>query len=109
MRGLFILLLLFTACGPAYRGEPVYGPLLIDEPELALGQRVFMAHCHQCHPGGASGLGPGINDKPLPGWLIAFQVRNGLGVMPAFSPEEISDEELEALLRYLERLRSHGL
>lgn len=37
-----------------------------------------------------------INNKPLPGFLIKFQVRNGLGAMPAFSKEHVSPEELDA-------------
>lgn len=114
MRALLLLLLmglltaLLIACGPAYRGEPLYGPLTLETETLELGQRVFDRHCHQCHPGGAAGLGPSLNDKPLPGGLIAFQVRNGVGAMPAFSEERISDAELDALLRYMERLRAHG-
>ncbi|MDQ3397274.1 MAG: cytochrome c [Deinococcota bacterium] len=106
---LFCCAVLFlAACGPAYRGEPVVGPLSLSEPELLQGQQVFMAHCHSCHPGGAAGLGPSLNDKPLPGGLIAFQVRNGLGVMPAFSSEEMSDADLSALVAYLQALREHS-
>lgn len=106
--GLALLVVLLAACGPAYRGEPLYGPLPLATDELRLGQRVFDRHCHQCHPGGAAGLGPSLNDKPLPGGLIRFQVRHGVGAMPAFSQEQISDAELGALVRYLERLRAHS-
>ena len=101
------LLLVLAACGPAYRGEPLRGPLVTADPQVLTGERVFHAHCHQCHPGGAGGLGFALNDKPLPGGLIAFQVRNGLGAMPAFSPEEIPDAELDALVTYLLALRRH--
>lgn len=100
-----VALALLAACGPAYRGEPIYGPLNPADSKTALGEQVFYANCHQCHPGGAGGLGFGINDKPLPGGLIKFQVRNGLGVMPAFSEERISDEQLDALVAYLYALR----
>jgi mono/diheme cytochrome c family protein len=99
-------LLLLASCGPAYRGEPLYGPMTLSEPQEQLGQRVFDRRCHSCHPGGAGGLGPSLNDKPLPAGLIKFQVRHGLGVMPAFSEEEITDEELQALVRYMELLRA---
>ena len=64
-----------------------------------------MTHCYQCHPGGAAGLGPGLNDKPLPGFAIKTQVRRGLGAMPAFSPEKISDSDLDNLVAYLVTLR----
>jgi mono/diheme cytochrome c family protein len=103
-----LLLLVLTNCAPAYRGEPVAGPLDTADPQIALGERVYYAHCHQCHPGGAAGLGPGLNNLPLPGWLIGFQVRHGIGVMPAFSAEQISDEEMDALVAYMLKLREHG-
>lgn len=100
------LLSVLSACAPAYRGEPITGPLELATPTLISGQQVFHANCHQCHLGGAGGLGPSLNDKPLPGPLIAYQVRHGLGVMPAFSPERLSDKELDALVLYLEKLRT---
>lgn len=103
-----VLVGVLAGCAPAYRGEPIAGPLDVSDPQLARGRQIFAVYCHQCHPGGAGGLGPSLNDKPLPGWLIAYQVRHGLGAMPAFSPERISDEELEALIHYLEQLRGHG-
>ena len=98
-------ILLAAACGTARRGAPLTGEHEPPTPEIALGQRVFDANCAQCHPGGTQGLGPALNNKPLPGWLIRFQVRNGLGAMPAFSEEEIPDEQLEALTEYLVWLR----
>jgi mono/diheme cytochrome c family protein len=64
-----------------------------------------MAHCHKCHPNGEAGLAPGINDKPLPEFLMKTQVRVGLGAMPSFSREQISDQELDDLIRYLKTLR----
>lgn len=94
-----------SSCGSARRGEPLTGRHTLPEAEIALGQRVFDANCAQCHPGGTAGLGPALNNKPLPGWAIRFQVRNGLGVMPAFSGEQISGKELDALVAYLVWLR----
>jgi len=100
-------LLLTTACS-ARRGEPIVGPLAISETPIAHGQQVFMRECHQCHPGGEAGLAPAINNKPLPGFLIKLQVRNGLGAMPAFSQNEISPEDLDHLVDYLKALRNHS-
>ncbi|MDC4226474.1 MAG: cytochrome c [Candidatus Manganitrophus sp.] len=57
-------------------------------------------------PEGEAGLGPALNNKPLPGWMIRFQVRHGLGAMPAFSEKEISDRELDDLvIAYLKAFR----
>lgn len=100
-----VLLLLSAGCGSARRGEPLVGERQVPSAEIALGQRVFDVNCSQCHPGGEGGLGPALNNKPLPGWLIKFQVRNGLGVMPSFSSQQIGDEELDALTQYMVWLR----
>ena len=98
--------LLLTGCGPERRGEPVTEPLDPNDPRVALGHHVFSQHCYQCHPGGAAGLGPAINDKPLPVTAIKAQVRQGHFLMPKFSKDEISDEELDGVVRYLKALRS---
>ena len=74
-------------------------------PEAETGERVFMARCHECHPGGAAGLGPALNNKPLPALLIRLQTRHGLGAMPEFDEATISESELDALVAYLQELR----
>lgn len=98
-------LLLPIGCGSARRSEPLVGEKPLPNAEIALGQRVFDVSCSQCHPGGEGGLGPALNNKSLPAWLIRFQVRNGLGVMPSFSSQQISGAELDALTRYMVWLR----
>jgi mono/diheme cytochrome c family protein len=104
---LLLFTALVTACGSPRRSEPIAGPLHLTE-EAAAGERVFMRHCHQCHPGGEAGLGPALNDKPLPDFMIRFQVRQGFGAMPAFSKTDLADEDLDALLHYLTALKAHG-
>lgn len=103
-----LLLLLTQACGSARRGEPTRGPLVLQSEKLQKGQVVFMEYCNGCHPGGETGLGPAINNKPLPGFLIKFQVRKGLGTMPGFDKEHISSSELDNLVAYLKALRRNG-
>ncbi|OQW32655.1 MAG: cytochrome C [Nitrospira sp. SG-bin1] len=92
----------------ARRSEPLAGPLTISSPAIAEGRAVFMAHCHQCHPGGEAGLGPALNNKPLPAFAVRTQIRRGFGAMPAFHEDEINEVELKALIAYLEALRRHG-
>lgn len=99
-----LLIVLAAACGPARRGEPFVNLQLTDAERQ--GQEHFMHHCHQCHPGGSAGLGPALNNKPLPRSLMRFQVRHGLGAMPKFSEEKISDEDLERILDFLKALRA---
>jgi mono/diheme cytochrome c family protein len=96
-----------TACS-ARRSEPIVGPLPIADEHVLRGQQVFMQQCHQCHPGGEAGLGPAINNKPLPGFLIKLQVRQGFGAMPAFTEHHLSSEELDDVVTYLKALRKHG-
>ncbi|MEM5789284.1 MAG: cytochrome c [Syntrophobacteraceae bacterium] len=95
-------------CGSSRRGEPLVGRTLeTGSQQIAAGERVFMKYCHQCHPGGEGGLGPALNDKPAPGFLVKFQVRHGLGAMPGFPPERISDSELDSIVAYMLALRHH--
>lgn len=100
---LFLLSLSF--CGTARRGEPLYQPVAIENEEVARGQVVYMRYCDKCHPGGESGLAPAINDKPVPGFVIRFQIRNGLGAMPAFKKDVIPPEELDDLMAYIKQQR----
>lgn len=110
LTGLLVLALAasLAACGSPRRSEPIAGTLNVDDAALARGRAVFDAHCYPCHTGGEGGMGPVLNDKPLPRFLMRFQVRNGLGEMPSFSKEKIDDRELEDLLDYIVALRHHG-
>lgn len=97
--------LLLSACASARRSEPILGEMPALGATFAEGRRAFMQHCHTCHPGGEAGLGPALNNKPLPAWLITFQTRHGLGVMPAYKADHIPPEELDAIAAYLVALR----
>lgn len=103
-----LLSVMVAGCGSARRGEPVAGSMPITSSDIKQGRAVFMKHCDQCHPGGEAGLGPALNNKPLPKFLMRFQVRQGFGAMPAFSEREISEEELDHVLAYLKALKGHG-
>jgi mono/diheme cytochrome c family protein len=94
-----------ASCGDARRGPPTHPPLRLDTAAEQRGQVVFFMFCHQCHPQGEAGLGPAINNKPVPSAAIRLQVRQGLGAMPSFSDNEISERELDDLLAYLDALR----
>jgi mono/diheme cytochrome c family protein len=102
------LVLLLGACVTARRSEPIVGDKRAEANAFAEGRRVFVQHCHPCHPGGEAGLGPAINNKPLPQALMKFQVRHGLGAMPSFKPDHISSQELDQLTAYLVALRKSG-
>lgn len=94
------LLLALAACGTARRGLPAAE--LSGEDRL--GQLAFQEHCHACHPGGEAGLGPALARRPLPGFLVRVQVREGFGSMPAFSRDELSPADLDAIVAWLDEL-----
>lgn len=97
-----------AACYPNRRSEPLAGPLALEDAHLRQGRQLFDRHCYKCHGEGEGGLGPSLNDKPLPRPLLRFQVRHGLGSMPPIPPEQMSDAELDRLADYVVALRRHG-
>ena len=94
-----------VGCGSARRGEPLKGSVAITDDRVAQGRQIFMMRCDRCHPGGEAGLGPALNDKLLPGFLIHTQVRVGLGAMPSFPQESLSDRDISAIIAYLKAIR----
>jgi mono/diheme cytochrome c family protein len=110
---LFAVVALVSACGKPRRDTPYTEPVALRDPDVARGQQLFMFNCNQCHPGGAAGLAPGLNDKPLPAVAIKTQIRNGVGAMPAFDESRLIDADVDAIVKYLKSLRatrppSHG-
>jgi mono/diheme cytochrome c family protein len=101
----FATALLLLGCQSARRGEPLTGHTTPQAANLEQGRRLFYQNCHQCHPNGNAGLGPALNNKPAPRFLLKTQVRAGLGTMPSFSKDKISPEELDQLVDYLKALR----
>jgi mono/diheme cytochrome c family protein len=95
------------ACATARKTEPLAPPVNLSDPKVAHGQKVFFQHCHQCHPHGQGGLGPAIVNKPLPEFLMSFQVRHGLGTMPSFGADKIPPQDMEALMEYIKAVRQN--
>jgi mono/diheme cytochrome c family protein len=95
-----------AACGGAEHRGPPQGPEAVpDNPEEVYGETLFQKYCYQCHPGGGAGLGPALNDKPLPELAIKEQVRRGAGEMPAFSEELLPNADVDAIADYVDDLR----
>lgn len=101
--GIFVLTFA-SACHSVRRGEPFVGLMQLN-PKQERGRIVFEQRCHQCHPNGEAGLGPALNNKPAPVFLMKTQVRLGLGAMPRFGEHTISKAELDDLMAYVIALR----
>ena len=99
------LLVAAVSCHDVRSSEPLAGPLLLEDVAVIRGAELYAEHCDQCHPNGEAGIGPGIVDKPLPDFLMKLQVRAGLGVMPSFSDERISGQELDELMAYVDAMK----
>ena len=95
-----------VGCASPHRSEPFSGNLVLTG-KAAPGQIAFMRYCNGCHPHGESGLGPSLNNKPLPVPAMKLQVRTGIvgGSMPSFPPSEISDEELDQITNWISSIR----
>jgi mono/diheme cytochrome c family protein len=94
-----------TACRSPRRGEAVGRTVQKTSASIEHGRTMFQEHCYRCHPGGEGGLGPALNNKPAPRFLMKTQVRVGLGAMPSFSKDDISPKELDQLMDYVMALR----
>jgi mono/diheme cytochrome c family protein len=103
----WLALALLAGCS-GRRSEPLRGALDISDPQVARGQKVYMVRCDKCHPGGDAGLGPSLNNKPLPGFMVSFQARHGMGTMPAFTEAELPRPDMDAVVAYLKALRRNG-
>ena len=83
--------------------EPITGKVVnVENARVANGQMLYNRYCQKCHPGGGAGLGPEVIHKP--GFARRFQVRHGLGTMPAFKKKVISKHELTDIMKYLNYL-----
>jgi|SRR6185436_19076310 len=103
---IFIAILLIASCA-ARHSEPIAGKIDLSTPELKNGERQYMMYCQKCHPQGEGGLGPAISSNPAPGFVKAFQVRHGLGVMPSFKKGEIARQDLKDIKAYLHALKTN--
>lgn len=68
------------------------------------GQAVFALRCAPCHGFNGEGIvGPSFRDRPLlTTEFVLSRVRSGPDVMSSFTAEEISDEQVAAVVDYLQ-------
>ncbi len=61
-------------------------------------------HCHGYEGQGALPTGPRLAPEPMPFEVFSNIVRRPPNVMPAYSPEVLSDEKLKRVHEYLESI-----
>ncbi len=77
----------------------------IQEESFQKGKDTFVTTCGSCHGQQAQGgVGPALGGKDAT--LVQRTVRSGKGIMPAFSPNQISDGDLEDITLFLGNLPS---
>jgi ubiquinol-cytochrome c reductase cytochrome c subunit len=79
---------------------------------LSAGMQLFTLHCAGCHQEDAEGgFVTGARVPPLQGLnptQIAEAVRIGPYLMPKFPPSQISDAQLNSIIKYVLSYRNHG-
>jgi mono/diheme cytochrome c family protein len=104
---LFLATSLFVSCA-SRKSEPVKHKQFVSNKEpISNGEKVYMIHCQKCHPAGEAGIGPALNSNPAPQFVKRFQMRHGLGVMPSFTKNEISKDDLKDISKYLKSWKKY--
>jgi mono/diheme cytochrome c family protein len=78
----------------------------IASTDVAHGKEVFASFCDDCHPDGGEDVGPSLIEHPHPPAKLRQQIREGSGKMRPFSEKRLSNDDLEALLAYLDTLNA---
>src|SRR4051812_14082012 len=101
IRDLVIIAALAFGCGAKQRGEPNGPPIPAVTQGEEHGRALFQRFCYKCHPNGTAGLGPALNNKPLPEIAIRTQIRKGVGAMPSFGDDQLSDHDVSAVAGFV--------
>ncbi|MFD2885413.1 c-type cytochrome [Chitinophaga cymbidii] len=101
---IFFVILLVSCCWMACTARRMPASSQASA-EVEHGRDKYMQYCQKCHPMGESGLGPALNNSPAPGFVKRFQVRHGLGAMPAFKKDVISKADLHDIMRYMKSMK----
>ncbi len=70
--------------------------------DASAGATVYATFCDGCHPGGAEGVGPDLHGRTDEAAEIRALIRHGEDRMPGFDADQISDEDLENVMAYLQ-------
>jgi len=71
----------------------------------ARGRTLFFAACNSCHPAGAAGIGKSVVESKFAGTGLARYVRNGGRVMPWFTSDRLTDQDVADILAFIQTLK----
>jgi mono/diheme cytochrome c family protein len=97
-----IAVLALSACDS---GSSAPTGMPVGTPVARSGDTIFARYCNTCHPGGERGVGPSLIMKNYSVEEMKATVRHGKAQMPGFGASIISDEELDALVSYVQGMR----
>lgn len=111
LSGAFLFTSLLGACGGGTTptgegtggGEAAYvGP--ITSTDVEGGQALFATKCGGCHTGQSGSYGPAIRDLGRTPEAVRQVIREGRGRMPGFTAEQISADDLEKVMAFLQSI-----
>jgi ubiquinol-cytochrome c reductase cytochrome c subunit len=99
--------------GPGIPEASQYDTANLTTEEIAKGGELFRTNCSACHnyAGKGGALSNGVYAPPLTGTGVTNQeiweaLRTGPNQMPVFSPSQLSDDDVKAIIGYLGELNS---
>jgi len=78
----------------------------ITSSDVAGGEALWTANCAGCHTEADGAYGPRVHDLALTPAHAREQIREGSGRMPGFGSGEMSADDLEKLLAYLQTIQA---
>ena len=91
---------LLSACNPG-RQDGTAVASNVSDANAPPGKIIYEKHCIGCHPYGKGGIGPNLSKRKLTPEIVRKKVRKGGLIMPSFSEQQISNEELEQLAEFV--------
>jgi mono/diheme cytochrome c family protein len=108
LKTIFLILVAVLFSCSSRKSEPVKQKQFVSQNvRIRNGEKIYMMNCDKCHPNGEAGLAPALNSNPAPQFIKRFQMRHGLGVMPSFTQEEITKDDLHDISKYLKALKKY--
>jgi len=88
---------------------PVLAPVNASATDIERGEALYRSKCYGCHAVEAH-VGPSLTSaasvlRDAQGELLIAAVRGGRALMPAFSEDMLSDEELADIIAYIRSLK----